>query len=244
MELLFNGNYFDSLNDLNQKNDIDNNHKIQEIDEEEIINTLKKDFNDFLSFQKRKESKNSQLNKFFDEDYDWIIIDNIISKNNIKLDEIILYIIEIFIDLISKDNISYGNQYILNIINYFLINPEKKEIQIIHDKMKELIFNINNIILENNNMFEIFGNMFFCLINKKLFYIKDFNSLINEETTTIINISKIVKYIIIASDTYKKQYYYKFKQLELFINNDIFDKYIKMPLIDYYGYEIDKTIDI
>ena len=244
MELIFNGNYFDSLNDLNEEIDIDNNHKIQEIDEEEIINTLKKDFNDFLSFQKRKESKNSQSNKFFDEDYDWIIIDNIISKNNIKLDEIILYIIEIFIDLISKDNIFYGNQYILNIINYFLINPEKKGIQIIHDKMKELIVNINNIILENNNMFEIFGNLFFCLISKKLFYIKDFNSLINEETTTIINISKIIKYIIITSDTYKKQYYNKFKQLELFTNNDIFDKYIKMPLKDYYGYEIDKTIDI
>ena len=239
MELSFKETIFNSLDNSIEK-DKKILHENEVIDEEKIINLLKKDFRDFISFSKRKQTKNNASYKFFEEDYDWIIIDNLILKNNIKLDEIICCIIEIFIDLISKDNIFYGNQYIINVVNYYLNISDKNEIKILHNKMNDLILNIENIILENNNMFEILGNLFFVLINKKLLYIKDFNCLVNSETTTIINISKVIKNIIIASDIYKKIFYINFKNLELFNNNDIFDKFITIPLNDYYGYEIEK----
>ena len=239
MELSFKETIFNSLDNSIEK-DKKISHENEVIDEEKIINLLKKDFRDFISFSKRKQTKNNASYKFFEEDYDWIIIDNLILKNNIKLDEIICCIIEIFIDLISKDNIFYGNQYIINVVNYYLNISDKNEIKILHNKMNDLILNIENIILENNNMFEILGNLFFVLINKKLLYIKDFNCLVNSETTTIINISKVIKNIIIASDIYKKIFYINFKNLELFNNNDIFDKFITIPLNDYYGYEIEK----
>ena len=162
-------------------------------------------------------------------------------KKKIGLYEIIRYIIEVFIDLISsKEEIYYGNEYILNIVIYYSSNLDKNEKNIFHNKINELISNIDNIILDNNNMLEILGDLLYTLIDEKLFFIKDLNSFQNSEMQTIINISKVIKYIIIASDKNKKQFYNDFKKLKIYLNNDLFDKYIKIPLREDYGYLIDE----
>ena len=240
MEISFDLKYFNILNGFINNNENENNKEEEKNeDEEKIINLLKNDFNEFTLFLKGKQS--NKLNQNLDEDYNWKIIDDLLSEKKIGLYEIIRYIIEVFIDLISsKEEIYYGNEYILNIVIYYSSNLDKNEKNIFHNKINELISNIDNIILDNNNMLEILGDLLYTLIDEKLFFIKDLNSFQNSEMQTIINISKVIKYIIIASDKNKKQFYNDFKKLKIYLNNDLFDKYIKIPLREDYGYLIDE----
>ena len=231
MKMHINNIIFYSNNNLNEKNQIKNSEE----EEDSIVKLIKKDLNEYIAYINNRNSNNksfSLINYFYDE-YNWEIIENLLFKKNIELSELIHYFIEICIDLINtKDKISYANEYIKNLINYSYQNIKKEEIKIIKNKMIELFKNIDNIILENNNMFEILGNLLFSLIDRKLFHINDLNIFMNKEKQTIINISKIIKNAIISSGEDKLKYYKMFEKLETFKNNDIFENYIKIPLIN------------
>ena len=238
MEISFNLKYLNILNNpINNKEKENSKDKLKNKDEEKIINLLKNDFNDFILFL--EDIQSNKLNNDLDEEYNWKVIDDLLLEKKIGLNDLIRYIIEVFIDLISKDNAFYGNEYIYNIIYYYSNILEKNEKNNFHNKMNELISNIDNIILENNNMFEILGNLLYFLLDIKLFFIKDLNNFQNSEKQTLINISIVIKYIILASDKNKKQFYNDFKELKIFLNNDLFDKYIKIPLKEDYEYQID-----
>ena len=222
-------------------NNIDSNsmkkEKIKNTEENEdsIIKLLKKDLNEYILFNNRNSNNNSfSLYKYFYDDYNWIIINDLLFEKNIELSDIIFYFIEICIDLInSKNKISYANEYLNNIINYSSQNMQKKEREIINSRMIDLIKNIDNIIIENNNMFEIVGNLLFSLINIKLFYVNDLDKIfMNKQKQTIINISKIIKNTIIASGEEKFKYCKNFEKLQIFKNNDFFENFVKLPLIN------------
>ena len=86
--------------------------------------------------------------------------------------------------------------------------------------------NINDIVEANKEMYKILGNLLFILIDNKLYHIKFFNHYLKEEKQTQINLAIVTKYCIISAGKFAKKYLNDFKQTKLFINNDIFEKYV------------------
>ena len=91
---------------------------------------------------------------------------------------------------------------------------------------------IDELVNKNKNMYKILGNLLFILIDNKLYHIKYFNNYLKVEKQTQINLAIITKYCILSSGKFAKKYLNDFKQTKLFINNEIFSKYVNEALKD------------
>ena len=155
------------------------------------------------------------------------MIEDILSKNNIDLREIIRCYVEVWIDqVVNNSKIFISNDYIKNIINYYSTYLTNKEIDIIHNKMINLFRNIQDICIDNFNMKEIMGYLLFILIENKLNFIKDLNIFIGMDKEIIITIAEVIKFAIISSQSKRKKYHNDFKQTKLFVDNSIFNDYV------------------
>ena len=203
---------------------------------EEIIKLIEKDLETYEVFIKQNNIKNKSdldKNKQIGNEYDWSMIENILSKNNNDLGELIRCYIEVCIDQINNKSIIFiANDYIKNIIGYYSDNITNKEKDIIHNKMITLFRNIQDICIDNDNMKEIMGYLLFILIENKLFFIKDFNNFIGGEQDIIIVIAEVIKYAIISSESKCKKYHNDFKQTKLFVDNSIFNNYVTNEIQD------------
>ena len=215
-----------------------NNNIINEIiDDKKIYEQVSKDFENYLEFLK-KERINIK-NDFYveiNDSYNWKEIDDLIMVKKVKLEEIIKTFIQICKNRkdINKNDIFKATEYIKALIEYYSSNLSNNQIEILHLYMIETFMDINNII-ENDDteiMHEIMGNLLFILLKNKLYYIKDLNNFIDKSEETKINIAKIVKYTIIASGNFSKQYHNDFKFTKLFNNSDLFVNYVTNKLGD------------
>ena len=207
---------------------------------EEIKEVIKEDFENYLKFLekegiKKKEDIYEELNDL----YNWKIIDDLIMKKKVKLEEIIKVYIDICKnknDIInSNDDVFKYNEYIKTIIEYYSKYLSNNQIEILHLNMIEIYMVIDNIVNNKNgtlNMYEIMGNLLYILLKNKLYYMKDLNIFIDENKDTQINIAKVVKYTILASGNSFRQYHNDFKYTKLFNNNDIFTIYVTNELND------------
>ena len=220
-------NRIELLNDYKEENktnrkENDNLELIQEI--------VLKDFQNYIKYLERENIKNKEdIYDGKNDSYNWKIIDELITKKNIKIEDIIKIYIHICKNdnFIDKNTIFKANEYIKSIIEYYTYNLSKNHKEIIHLYMIEEYNNINNIFNNSNEyILEILGNLLFILLKNKLYYMKDLNYFIDKEKNIQINIAKIVKYAIIASRNLSKQYHNDFKNTKLFKNNDIFINYI------------------
>ena len=167
--------------------------------------------------------KNNQIGN----EYNWSTIEDILSKNNADLGEVIRCYVEVCIDLTEdKKKIFIANDYIKNIIYYYSVNLSNKEKDIIHNKMINLYRNIQDICIDNFNMKEIMGYLLFILIENKLNFIKDLNNYIGMDKEIIITIAEVIKYAIISSETKSRKYHNDFKQTKLFVADNIFNDYV------------------
>ena len=197
---------------------------------EEIIKLIEKDLEKYEIFlkdnnitNKSELKKNSQIGN----NYDWSTIEDVLSKNNIDLGEVIRCYIEVCIDQISNNSKTFiSNDYIKNIIYYYSTNLDNKEKDIIHNKMINLFRNIQDICIDNFNMKEIMGYLLFILIDNKLNFIKDLNNFIGMDKEIIITIAEVIKYAILSSESKCKKYHNDFKQTKLFVDNSIFNDYV------------------
>ena len=189
-----------------------------------------KDFQNYIKYLEKENIKNKEdIYEGINDSYDWKIIDELITKKNIKIDDIIKIYINICKNnnFINNNTIFKANEYIKSIIEYYTNNLSKNQKEIIHLNMIEEFNNINNILNNSNEyIFEILGNLLFILLKNKLYYMKDLNNFIDKDKNTQINIAKIVKFAILASGNLSKQYHNDFKYTKLFNNNDIFINYI------------------
>ena len=218
------------------KNDIEvSKKKEQKLDEEiQNISLLKKEIEEYMLFLSEH---NIEENKDFDNDindeFNWGIVDDLIINKNIPLEKIVYYYVKVCIDIINdKSKIFKANEYIKNVINYYLYNFTNENVNNMHSKMIELFFDINNICINNSCMYEIMGFLLFLLLsnNYKLFYIKDLNTFLNKDINTQINIAKVIKYTIIFYGCNWKKYFNIFKKIVLFKDGNIFNNYIASPL--------------
>ena len=228
-------------NDTNEDNKIIDSNESQKIEIEiktdrnsENINLLKKEIENYMIFlSEHKIEQNKDISYDINDEFNWSIVEDLVFKKHISLEDIVTYFIKICTDIIDdKSKIYKANEYIKNIINYYSYNLNNKNINSMHLKMIQLFLDIDNICMNNPNMFEIMGYLLFILLSNKckFFIIKDLNNFLNKDINTQINIAKTVKFTIISFGYNWKKYYNIFKKANLFKENDIFNNYISNPL--------------
>ena len=117
------------------------------------------------------------------------------------------------------------NDSINKIISYHTLNSDVKND---NSELVELILNIDNIVADNKNMLEIMGYLLYSLIIFKIYNIKDFDSFLDKDEFTIINLAKILKFTFsyCAKNNNNNNYSLEFRETNLFKNNSqIFEKY-------------------
>ena len=188
--------------------------------EEDIIN--------YISYFSEENNKGKiNIKSYVDKSYNWKVIDELVNNKNFGLESIINYFISICSTLDYDDNkIILCNDYIKNIIEFYVNNLSKKAIESLQNEMIKTFSNIDDILETNKNMYKILGNLLLVLIDNKLFLIKFFNHYLKLDKKTQINLAIITKYCIISSGKFTKKYLNDFKQTKLFNNNDIFEKYV------------------
>ena len=140
--------------------------------------------------------------------------------------EIILNYLEYCIDNVYNNKliISNCNDFINKIISYYLLKNKNNNHQ--NKEIIDLILNLDNIVVENKNMYEIIGYLLYCLITKEIYNLNNFDSFFNKDEFTIINLAKILKYTFLfcyqnsinIPDTFKGTNLFKKKSY-------IFEKY-------------------
>jgi hypothetical protein len=207
------------------------------IDDNKIYELVSIDFDNYLEFLKNERIKIK--NDFYveiNDKYNWKEIDDLIVVKKVKLEEIIKTFIQICKNRkdINKNDIFKATEYIKALIEYYTNTLSNNQIEIFHLYMIEIFMDINNIVENDDSeiMHEIMGNLLFILLKNKLYYIKDLNNFIDKTEETKINIAKVVKYTIIASGNFSKQYHNDFKYTKLFNNSDLFVNYVSNELGD------------
>ena len=194
-----------------------NNNSSDNVQDISCDKLIKEDFNDFIDFLKN--SKNDK------DKYNFIIIKNI---KTFEIENIIKDIINIFIEIVTKDEeLLYYKYYINNILKPLFDKIPINKLRIFHKNFLLLLSDINQLCKNNIYSFEIIGYLIYLLIENELCDIQDMNIFMNKNEESKINICKIIKYIILSSESNSENYYENFKNIDLFKNNSLFDDYIK-----------------
>ena len=188
---------------------------------------ISQDMENFLKFEENEKDKKEKKEIVdIDNVYNWKTIDKLMMEGKIKLEDIIKIYIEICKNKnFVKNDVENVNKYIKSIIEYYISDFSNNQIEIVHLNMIELfksVFEISN----NEIFFEIIGNLLFILLKCKFYYMKDLNYYIEKEKEIQINIAKIVRYCVLSSGKYIKQYHNDFKFTKLFNNNEIFINHV------------------
>ena len=203
---------------------------LSDIDREDIIKEDLKKWFDYLN--KYNIISPDKINKKTFNKFNWTAIDKLFIDEKIELTEIIRCFIEVCIDLINKkEDIFKANQYIYSIIDYYSQFLNNSQIFAFNNKMISFFLEVNNLVMDNNLIFEILGFLMYILINMKLFFIKDLSKFIDKDNESIINISKVVKFAIDSSGKEKKKLLNDFKQNKLYSTfKEIFDEIIAQKI--------------
>jgi hypothetical protein len=205
-----------------------NKEKLTIIDKfvyEEIL----KDLENYLKFlEEEYNQKESTAIDDVNYVYSWKTIDDLMMNGKTKLEDIIKIYIEICKNKnFDKKDLPNINRYIKSIIEYYIFDFSKNQIEIVHLNMIELFKSLFEMNSNSSEVFkEILGDLLFILLKYKLYFMKDLNIFIEKSKETQINIAKIVKYSILASGRCLKQYHNDFKYTKLFNNNEIFTEYV------------------
>ena len=194
-----------------------------------VYEEIFKDLENYLNFLE-KENNQKDSNAFDDINYvySWKTIDDLMMNGKTKLEDIIKIYIEICKNKkFGKEDLPKINRYIKSIIEYYIFDFSKNQIEIVHLNMIELFKSLFETNSETSEIFkEILGDLLFILLKYKLYFMKDLNIFTEKSKETQINIAKIVKYSILASGRCLKQYHNDFKYTKLFNNNEIFVDYV------------------
>ena len=216
----------ESLTQSNKKKEQNINELNKALIEEDIIN--------YISYFTEENNKGKiNIKTEVDKSYNWKVIDELVNNKNFGLESLIKYFISICSSFNFDENkLFLCNDYIKNIIEFYANNLPKKSVESLQNEMIKTFSNIDHIVEQNNDMYKILGNLLFILIDNKLFQIKFFNHYLKLDKKAQINLAIITKYCIISSGKFTKKYLNDFKQTKLFINNEIFEKYVNESMKD------------
>ena len=229
----------DIINNIIENNEIKSEKKNKDLKTDEKTSNillLKNEIENYIKFlSEHKIEEDKDKNKEYDinEEFSWSIVDDLIINKNIPLEIVVNYYIKVCIDIINDNSkIFKVNEYIKNVIEYYSYNFTNENINNMHSKMIDLFLDINNIVVNNSNMYEIMGFLLFLLLTNeyKYFQLKDLNYFLNKDINSQINIAKTIKATIIYFGKDWKKYYNNFKKINLFKDGNIFSEYITNPL--------------
>ena len=202
--------------------------KQEEIRNKKITKILKEDIENFFSFYNMKsdiKDKTKYINYF--NNYNLSIIEQLIIKVKVDLIDIINSFLFISNEIIDcKYKLQLCNEYIKLLIEFYSKNYLNiTNIRIIHIKILKLLYDIETLNVNNKYKYQIFGYLFYCFLNNKLFTETDLNYFENCRQNLLIEIEKVVKNIISSySDEKKaKEKFNKFKNTKIFIKNPYFN---------------------
>ena len=192
---------------------------------------IKEDMENYYNFLKNKKiDLKSNISENIESQYDWPIAK---SLKKIDSEDIIKYYINICEYTLSNyEQVICYKSYIKNIVESISLKISLSKLRIFHNKILQVLSNIKNYCNKNIFMYEIIGNLLYVLIINELCDIKDINIFINKEEESKISICKAIKFTILSSGENIKKYYEDFKKIDLFKNNDIFEKYISLEIKD------------
>ena len=215
-----------------KKNEFFKDIKYDNTDEKNMI-LLKEEILDYIKLSTENE-KNKEKKININDEFNWNIIDDLITNKNLSLDIIIVYYIEICKEIIyDNSQVFKANEYIKSVINYYSENLSKESINKLRLNIIKIFFDIDYYCNNDNiYMHKIIGLILFVLItnNVKLFNIKDLNNYLNTDINTRINLAKVSKFTIIAFGRNWKRYFNIFKKTNFFYDSDIFNEYISNPM--------------
>ena len=218
-------------NDSEKKENSSIKKNIKDNENEKII---EEDLINYITYSTELDNNGQIIIKNnFDKSYNWKYIDELINEKNYGLQYFINNFIKICTYTIKNENqLIISNDYIKNIIEYYSNNLSNQDLELVQREMIKTFFNIDDFANNNVYMVKILGNLLFVLIENKLYHIKYFNKYLKVEEKTQINLAIITKYCIISSGKFAKRYFNDFKQTKLFINSNIFEKYVNEALKD------------
>ena len=194
---------------------------------------IKEDIENFISFYNRK---NAEINGGKSDNnlkYDWSIIEQLIIKAKVDIIDIINAFLLICNEIIDNRNtLKIWNEYISQIIEHYKNNYlNEKNIKNIRIKILKILKQIDSINISNKYKFDIFGNLFYHFLIEGLFTEEDLNYFENEEQKIVIEIAKMIKFILILfcennNNKACNEYHTKFKKTKLFNKNPIYFNYV------------------
>ena len=179
----------------------------------DIYEQMNQDLDNYLAFlDKETNQNNEKANIDLNYSYNWKTMDELIINGKTKLEDIIKAYIEICKNRsITKFDLPKFNKYINTIIEYYIKDFSRNQIETVHLNMIELFKSLIEFKQNYSEIFlEILGNLLFILLRNKLYFMKDLNSFIEKDKENQINIAKIVKYSILSSGKLLKQYHNDF----------------------------------
>lgn len=209
------------------------NKKEKQFNFEGIALLMKEDMDNYYNYLKDNDiefDSNENIDEEIEKEYNSNILKTI---KKIDLDEIIKHYIDICAKLISnQEQIICNNSYIKNVIKSVSHKLSLNKMRTFHKNILQILADIIQICKDNKYMYESIGYLIYALIITELCDTKDINIFINKDEESKIEISKVIRYTIALSGNCKKKYYEEFKNIDLFKNNDFFDKYITSELKD------------
>ena len=214
----------------NSKNNLKEENRPR--NENEIM--IEEDLHNYISYSTEMDPNGQIIIKnICDKSYNWKVIEELINEKNYGLEYIIDDFIQICTYTVHDENqLIICNDYIKNIIEYYSNNLSDQDLDLIQKEMIKTFLIIDEFLNNNIYMEKVLGNLLFILIENKLYHIKYFNKYLKAEKQTQINLAIITKYCIISSGKFAKRYFNDFKQTKLFINSEIFKKYVNDALKD------------
>ena len=200
---------------------------------DKITIIIKEDIENFISFYNKK---NGDINGDKSDNnikYDWSIIEQLIIKAKVDIIDIINGFLLICNEIIdNKNTLKIWNEYISLIIEHYKNNYlSEKNIKNIRIKILKMLKQIDTINISNKYKFDILGNLFYHFLIEGLFTEEDLNYFENEEQKIVIEIAKMIKFILILfcennNNEASNEYHIKFKKTKLFNKNPIYFNYV------------------
>lgn len=152
--------------------------------------------------------------------FDWSITESIFSSKN-NIGEILAAFGENCIDFIGKpEDIDIAYSYIYEILDFYQKNIGEKDRKEIKNTTIFFLSNLNDLILDNNLLIDIWGAVIFALNHFKIFGYKDLEDLndLQEEQLKIVFevVGKSMEYY---EEEKKKQLIKYIQEISIFKNN-------------------------
>ena len=158
--------------------------------------------------------------------FDWKTIENLISKDRKSVASIIKSFGDVIIDFIKdKNDCEYSYRYIDSIISFYKLSKNEK-----NDVVEAVLYYftyLNDNLLDNKFLIEIWANILFSVIKNKIFLWSDFEKLTNltdEQYNVICEVSfkTLKKFTNKEKNKIYKDYLNK---LSFFKGNAIFEEF-------------------